>query len=287
MQNRGMPITFDIKKLDQLLSAYNRCFNITVSLFDHKLNCVYHTGEWADYCMYIREDEKRMELCHECDMTHSFQSRDSHKTVKYTCHAGLCEVVAPVFCDDIIVAYLMIGKFRDAEKEYSSEDLIMQVADKYGMDKDKLIEAYNALPVYNKSYIDDAILILQSCISYIVGTSEVIRFNRPIIARLIAEYIDEHISEKITAEGLCDQFHVARHILYDIFDKNFNTTVQKYIADKRLELSKKLLVTTDKPLRQISDETGFSDYNYFINFFKKETGIPPLQYRKKKQRDLI
>ncbi|MCD8307614.1 MAG: PocR ligand-binding domain-containing protein [Clostridia bacterium] len=276
-----MPITFDIKKLDRLLSAYNRCFNVTVTLFDHKLNCVYHTGEWANYCMYIREDEKRMQMCHECDMMHAFESRDTHKTVKYTCHAGICEAVAPVFCDDIIVAYLMIGKFRDADHEYTSEERTIEACDRYGMDKAKMLDAFRALPVFDKSYIDDAILILQSCISYIVGTEEVIRFNRPIIAKLISEYIEEHIDEKITAETLCEQFHVARHILYDIFDKNFNTTVQKYIADKRLDLAKKLLVSSDKALRQISDDTGFSDYNYFINFFKKETGMPPLQYRKK------
>ncbi|MCD8285990.1 MAG: PocR ligand-binding domain-containing protein [Clostridia bacterium] len=276
-----MPISFDVKKLDRLLSAYHRCFNITVTLFDHKLNCVTHTGEWADYCMYIREDERRSALCHECDIKHSFESRDIHDTVKYTCHAGICEIVAPVFCDDIIVAYLMIGKFRDAEKDYTSEEMIMDICDKYGLDKTRMLDAYRSLPVFDKSYIDDAVLILQSCISYIVGTEEVIRFNRPIIARLISEYIEEHISDKITAETLCDQFHVARHILYDIFDKNFNTTVQRYIADKRLDTAKTLLISTDKPLRQISDETGFSDYNYFINFFKKETGMPPHQYRKK------
>ncbi|MCD8293923.1 MAG: PocR ligand-binding domain-containing protein [Clostridia bacterium] len=276
-----MPISFDMKKLDRLLSAYNRCFHVTITLFDHKLNELYHNGAMTDYCGLIRQDENRLELCHECDMTHAYESRDIRQTIIYTCHAGLCEAVAPVFCDDIIVAYLMIGKFRDAEKEYTSEERIIEVCDRYGLDMVKMLDAYWALPEFDKSYIDDAVLILQSCVSYIVGTNEVVRFNRPIIASLISEYIDEHISEKITADSLCMHFHVARNILYEIFDKNFGTTVQKYIAEKRLNMAKELLVSTTTPLRQISDDTGFSDYNYFINFFKKETGLPPLQYRKK------
>lgn len=276
-----MAITFDIEKLNKLLTAYNRCLNITITIFDHKLNCIYDAGDWQPYCLAIGEDENRLAKCKECDLYYAHKARDQHSTVIYTCHAGIAEVVAPVFCDNTIVAYLMLGKFRDAEQKYSSRDIVLEKADEYGLDRDRMLAAFEKLPVFEQSYIDDALLLLQSCISYIVGVENVIMINHPIMAQHIAEYIDEHIDDKLTATVLCDHFHVAKHILYDIFDKNFGTTVQKYIIDKRLELAKKLLTTTDKSLSIIASETGFTDYNYFINTFKKLTGTTPLKYRKK------
>lgn len=275
-----MAISFNTKKLKTLLAAFNRRLNVTVTLFSADLKYFCDAGSYQPYCLAIGEDEERLKKCKECDLYYARKAHDLRDTVVYTCHAGIAEVVAPVFCDGVLVAYLMPGKFRDAEHKFSSESTVAEAADKYGLDKEKMLEAYYKLPVFDKTYIDDIVMLLQACVSYI-GTEEILRINRPIIAKQIAEYIDAHLNDKITTESLCAEFHVARHILYDIFEKNFNATVQRYIADKRLELAKSLLVSTDKSMRQIADETGSSQYNFFIHYFKKQTGITPLQYRKR------
>jgi ligand-binding sensor protein len=57
----------------------------------------------------------------------------NRKICRYTCHAGLIEVIFPIIYDDVLIAYIQIGQFRDAERRYSSEDRLPEIAEKYGL----------------------------------------------------------------------------------------------------------------------------------------------------------
>jgi hypothetical protein len=46
-----------------------------------------------------------------------------------------------------------------------------------------------------------------------------------------------------------------------------------------------LLLGTDKPMSEISQETGFCDQSYFANVFHRVVGTTPALYRRKFQRD--
>jgi hypothetical protein len=47
-------------------------------------------------------------------------------------------------------------------------------------------------------------------------------------------------------------------------------SVSKYINFVRLEKAKDTLSKTDLSVREISDQVGFNDYNYFCRVFKKK-----------------
>jgi transcriptional regulator GlxA family with amidase domain len=46
--------------------------------------------------------------------------------------------------------------------------------------------------------------------------------------------------------------------------------------------AKNLLVTTDLSMDEIAERCGYSSANYFSLIFKKNVGLSPLNYRKKK-----
>ena len=48
---------------------------------------------------------------------------------------------------------------------------------------------------------------------------------------------------------------------------------------RKQEAAELLLVTTDKPIKQIAIELGFDDSSYFTKTFKRYAGITPLEYR--------
>ena len=62
-------------------------------------------------------------------------------------------------------------------------------------------------------------------------------------------------------------------------------TINEYINLKRMNLSEKLLLTTDKPLRDIAALTGFSDVEYFSRTFKKYHAISPAAWRRENRKD--
>lgn len=48
----------------------------------------------------------------------------------------------------------------------------------------------------------------------------------------------------------------------------------------RMEKAKKLLVSTDLGVAEISEKVGYTDYRVFTKSFKKTEGVTPSQYRK-------
>lgn len=56
-------------------------------------------------------------------------------------------------------------------------------------------------------------------------------------------------------------------------------TFMQLLQNKRLEASLPLLLHTKEPIRNISQEVGFSNLNHFYKLFKKSYGMTPAQYR--------
>ena len=64
------------------------------------------------------------------------------------------------------------------------------------------------------------------------------------------------------------------------FKKVFGKNPSTLIAEARMEKARYLLKETDKSIKDIALEVGFSNSSSFINAFKRCEGITPLQYRK-------
>lgn len=70
--------------------------------------------------------------------------------------------------------------------------------------------------------------------------------------------------------------------------KSLNEAVKKYtgqvcgeyIRSKTIIEAKRLLRYTTMSSSQITTELGFADTGYFSRFFKRETGLSPIEFRK-------
>ena len=52
-----------------------------------------------------------------------------------------------------------------------------------------------------------------------------------------------------------------------------------YIQEVRLNRIKELLTNTTLPIKEIADECGLENYDYFFTLFRRLTGKTPLDYR--------
>ena len=55
---------------------------------------------------------------------------------------------------------------------------------------------------------------------------------------------------------------------------------KKYLTAVRIEKAKFLLLETDSPVKDIANQVGIFDYNYFTKVFKAYMGTTPSHYRK-------
>ena len=95
----------------------------------------------------------------------------------------------------------------------------------------------------------------------------------------IAEFLNEHIGEKISLEMLTRKFLINRNKLNDIFVKESSMTCMNYLLKLRIDLAKLLLSTTQIPISEVSMRVGFEDSNYFSKVFRKQEGVSPTKFR--------
>jgi len=70
----------------------------------------------------------------------------------------------------------------------------------------------------------------------------------------------------------------ANHLTQTVKVLTGKTSLQIIKAKQLLEI-KRLLVHTSLNVSEIANQLNFEDQSYFSKFFKRETGLTPLQYR--------
>jgi transcriptional regulator GlxA family with amidase domain len=102
--------------------------------------------------------------------------------------------------------------------------------------------------------------------------------NDPDIVK-VQEYIEKNYQNKITVDGLSDQFGIGRRTLERRFKKATNNTVVEYIQRVKIEACKKGLEVGRKTVSEVMYEVGYTDNKAFRDVFKKVAGVSPLDYR--------
>ena len=95
----------------------------------------------------------------------------------------------------------------------------------------------------------------------------------------ILSYTNTHFAEKITLDEIAFLFNTNRSAFCREFKKNTGQTFIGYIADKKIERAKELLIKSDKSITEIAEELNFESTAYFCRFFKKQTSKTPKAFR--------
>lgn len=100
-------------------------------------------------------------------------------------------------------------------------------------------------------------------------------------------YIESHIDEKISIEHLSSTFAVGRRNFDRRFIKATGNTPLEYSQRVKIESAKKTFETTRKTINEVMYEVGYSDMKAFREVFRKITGMSPLEYRNKYNKEAM
>lgn len=95
------------------------------------------------------------------------------------------------------------------------------------------------------------------------------------------DYIEQHLSDKITLADLSRASCCAPSALTQKFKKQWGLSPIAFVIEKRIDHAKDLLLNTAYPMSYIAAKCGFSNEYYFSSCFKKVVGCSPLGFRKK------
>lgn len=97
--------------------------------------------------------------------------------------------------------------------------------------------------------------------------------------KIVKEYIEEHIQEKISVGDLANLIHINEQHLMRIFKRETGQSVVEYITERRIIIASNLLKDTNHTINFIADCVGCENYSYFTKLFKRFTGFTPREYR--------
>lgn len=100
------------------------------------------------------------------------------------------------------------------------------------------------------------------------------------IAEKISAWINTNRHVPISEAQLAAHFGYNADYLNRMFKTNFSKTLKQYINDNRMKYIKNLMLCEDLTLKEIAEKAGFSEYKYFLKFFKYHEGITPTQFYK-------
>ena len=158
---------------------------------------------------------------------------------------------------------------------YSFLNLLVYIIEKYAGRDIAVLTA--------KTFMIDIDRISQS--PFIIFKGQKVHDDEPI--KKAQEYIENNFEEKITVDQLASMFALGRRNMERRFKKATANTVTEYIQRVKVEAAKKTLETGRKNINEVMYEVGYSDTKAFRTVFKRITGLSPIEYRTKYNREVL
>lgn len=100
------------------------------------------------------------------------------------------------------------------------------------------------------------------------------------------EFIESMITDKISADHLASKFAIGRRNFDRRFVKATGNTPLEYAQRVKIEAAKKMFENSRKNISEVMYAVGYSDVKAFREVFRKVTGMAPLEYRSRYNKDM-
>ena len=102
----------------------------------------------------------------------------------------------------------------------------------------------------------------------------------------VQDFIENNFQEKITIDQLASMQAIGRRNLERRFKKATSNTIVEYIQRVKMEAAKMSLESSRENVNEVMYKVGYTDNKAFRNTFKRITGLSPIQYRSKYNREM-
>ena len=100
------------------------------------------------------------------------------------------------------------------------------------------------------------------------------------VVRRCEDWLRENFRDTNALAHVTDLSAIPERTLKRRFKAATGSSLIEYLQNLRVEEAKRLLESTELPMDDISEQTGYSDTSFFRRLFKRLTGLTPSKYRK-------
>lgn len=267
-----------------------RLFGVNIALVspDMKSNvCLGTQRTISGFCRRLQEHPRGKELCKECDLAHFRQALNSHKPLRYHCHAGLTEFIIPISAEGETVALLQCGQLLDSPPDKAKWKTLKDALENAGMEAARLERPFFKIRNMPPPLQDDLILLLELIGNYIAQTQRQLQLaeesrQSQIVSRARA-YIKDHFAEGIALNQVAKASYTSIRNLCRIFKQETGVSVVDFIHEVRIRHASTRLLSSGMQCAEIASECGFGSVQQFNRVFRKLRASSPAQWRRQRR----
>ena len=94
----------------------------------------------------------------------------------------------------------------------------------------------------------------------------------------VIAYMEENVHKKVTFDEIMLHVSMSKTALKEMFRRETGMSVMQYFSQLKTERAKMLIRENYYNITQIAAMLGFESIHYFSRWFKKQTGMSPLEY---------
>ena len=275
-----MNVLFNSNRLSELLNNLQLLTGIWVNIFDADGKDIRLFGNAVSFCQHIQADPEGRRRCEDCDARAVEKCAAMGRAYQYRCHAGLKEIVVPIYDQGVPIAYMVFGQLLDDTPQKQQWEATVKTLGWYGGDMLELKDAFSQIRQYFEREIKAFTEILEALTHYVL-LEGMIHSAQYTDQQKLEMYIDQHYMEKLSLKQISRDLNMGTTKLCAVAKKlSGDDSVTRLISQRRVQAAKRLLLREDIPISSVAERVGFSDYNYFTKIFKAIEGVTPSAYRK-------
>jgi len=251
-------------------------------------------GEWLDwahrahrtrFCEVVKAN-KKMRSCGGYDGVKMVALAKTHHTAFVNvCHAGVAEVIAPIWLQGQHVATVFCGQAITERVAQGGFEEVRRRVEPLGVDLDALRAAYEKLPMLRTAQMRDIGDIAQTVVTHTLESISDSALESAAILRAhpgmerAAGYMREHCAEDLRVGDLARLAGMSAGHFCRLFRRLLGTTFKQYVTELRIRRAQQLLVDTSLRVIEIALLVGYSRHSYFTRRFRQIVGVTPQEFR--------
>lgn len=192
-----------------------------------------------------------------------------------------------LFAPEVLAPYLDMFRAQPNFVQLSSlpdQENALVVTDNQMLELDRLVYfIYHETLEKNDGYmLQQELLTLQAlnliCRSAFAKSRREMKYSPQLNAAI--RFLENNYAEPITLKQLAQCANMSIPVFCRTFKKVKQCSPIRYLLEYRIDIARQLLISSQLPLTEIAEKTGFRDTNYFIRQFSAIVGTPPVSFRK-------
>lgn len=275
---KGMQL-FYTPEVKQLIEDFSYCFDVKITFFStdmYEYLVGYHTRS-SDFCALMQNGLNARYRCIQQDKLMCSRCHDDGRIQIYVCHAGLVEVIIPIFIEGEIAAYAFLGQFR------SSDDLPEKLLEEWrgaSLDEEELSRSFLDRPLYTGEKLEKMIRLFSQNLELLLS-SRALKVFHPSITEEVLSYIDHHIGDKIDISEVASFLSKSESAVSHAVKKELGISFKELLITRKISAFEQIAVLS--PGIQIKDaalQVGYDDALYFSRLYRQKRGCTPSDFVK-------